>query len=291
MKKEAFIFLVIILTIQIVSAKINCSDGGKVIWDQNEVEVGSSRIINGLGVGLTKAAENNVIKNSNVMRRLMADLILDARRVELSNKSSSEEIEISTGKYTVSLDNSSSTTAKIIIEGESKEIEEGDVETIKNLFVMLGDLEESGEDAPKVKLIVGSKKLSLSSDEKPSEKETFDNRTYLVELISSSEGSNALIKVSTCNTGEIIEIKDAPQQTTPTNQTQNNTTLNTTVQSNQTNNGNESTKQVTVEEARERLKKLNETNSSNGTTVEKSDSNYSFFRRVINWFKKLFGFG
>ena len=293
MKKEAIFILLIILGISIVSARSSCSDNSSVISDQNEIKIGSSKIISGLGIGITKTTETNLIRSSNVIGRITADLIADTRRLELSNKSSFEEIELLTGKYTVSLSDAAPTKVKITIDGESKEMEEGIIETIKNLFVMLGNLEESGEDAPRVKLIIGSKQLFLSSDEKPSEKLIFGNITYLIELVSASESVNAVVKVSICKTGEIIYLIDTPQQTTLTNQTSNNTASNETTTNNESNTENESVKQVTVEEVRERLRKLNETqsNESSETTIEKSGPSYGFFKRIINWIKKLFGWG
>ncbi len=276
MKKKALILFLAILSISLASAKLNCTDGSQIVWDQDEIDTGSSKIIGEIGIGLARTVESAFYK------RVSAELIVDARRVDLSNKTSSQDIEIITGKYNVGFIEASDEKAKIKVDGESKEVEEKSIETIKNLIIMLVDSKNIIEqEAIAVKLIAGSKQVSLSSDKHPSEKITFWNVTYFIEL-SSASASNAIIKVSKCKTGEIIEITEMINKTEDTNQTSNATSANeTNYEANNTEN--ESTKQVTVAEVRERLRKLNET-QSNGDTQEK----LSFLRRIINWFKALF---
>ncbi len=278
MKKVAFILILIILALSQVSAKISCSDGSQIIWDQDEIDVGSSKIIDDIGIGVAKAEERVFYK------RVSVELIVDARRVDLSNKTSSQDIEIITGKYNIGFTEASEEKAKIKVDGESKEIEEKSIETIKNLIIMLIDSKNIIEqEAIVVKLIAGSKQISLSNDQHPSEKVTFGNITYFIEL-SSASTSNAIIKVSKCKTGEIIEITEIINKTEDNSNALNITSVNETANNRANNTENESTKQVTVAEIRERLGKLNETSDGNLSEQGK----LSLFRRIINWFKGLF---
>jgi len=277
MEKEIIFMLILFILISPVSAKISCSDGSQIIWDQDEIDVGSSKIIDDIGIGVAKAEERVFY------RRVSVELIVDARRVDLSNKTSSQDIEIITGKYNIGFTEASEEKAKIKVDGESKEIEEKSIETIKNLIIMLVDSKNIiGQEAIVVKLIAGSKQISLSNDQHPSEKITFGNITYFIEL-SSASTSNAIIKVSKCKTGEIIEITEMINKTEDNSNALNITSVNETANNRANNTENESTKQVTVAEIRERLGKLNETSDGNA-----SQEKLSFLRRIINWFKRLF---
>ncbi len=279
MKKEAIVVLIFVFLVAQVSAEISCSDNSQVIWDQKEINIGFSKIINGIGIGIAKTEERAFYK------RVIAELIIDARRIDLSNKTSSQDIEIITGKYNVGFTETSDEKAKIKVNGESKEIEEGSIETIKDLAVMLIESKNIlDQEAIVVKLIAGYKQISLSNDLHPSEKITFGNTTYFIEL-SSASSSNAIIKVSYCKTGEIIEITETIEIINKTEDKTNTTSNVTSANKTADNQKNDSSKQVSVAEVRERLRKLNETQSNGDTSQQK----IGFFRRIISWFKKLFG--
>ena len=291
MRKGALSLFIILISLAFASAKASCSDGSKVNFDQNEVDVGSAKTINGIGIGLTRTEERVFY------RRIIADLIIDARRVELSNNSNSEKIDLLGGSYTVSLGNVTETTAKIIIEGETKNLEEGTVDTIKGLFIMLSSAGLSNDALTSIaKLIVGTKQISLSNDLHPAEKISFGNTTYLVELTSASD-SNAFITVSICKTGEILYENLANKTNEISNQTSNASVINETIMNRSTDNEennteNQSSKQVTVAEMQERLRKLNESQSNetneSGAIIEKQGEKTGFFRRIWNWIKGLF---
>jgi len=293
MKKERvlIIFIFIVLTISFVSAKAlktNCSDGSKVSWDEDEIDIHKSKRINGLGIAVVKTSNKAIITQQGVIPVGIADIFIDSTYLTLSSKQSSDEITLLLGKYTVSLSNTTSTTAKISINGESKDITVDEVTILKSLSVLLIEA-ESIDNSSTAKLIIGSQQLSLSSTDKVAEKISFsENKTYLVELRSASD-SNAIIRVSKCSKGEIqIEETVLPQQ----NQTINDTTSNLT-EANNTEEQN--TTQVSVEEARERLRqieKANKTkNQSDSKTLENEPQKEDFFRRLINWIKRLLGFG
>lgn len=298
MKKEALALIILVLALSFASARINvtCSDGSKVNFDQNEMDIGAAKTINGLGIGLARTELRVFYK------RVMAELLVDAKRVELSNKTSSEEISLLSGKSTVSFTQSSDSKATIKISDESKEMEEKDIVTIKGIIVMLAESNNViDNETIAVKLIAGSKQISLSNDLNPAEKATFGNTTYLVELTSASE-SNGVVTVSTCKTGE-ISYENLANKTTTTNPTTSNateatntTTNNATINNETTTdeNNTESSRQVTVAEIQERLRKLNESQSDNEseTIVEGQDSSgkKGFFARLWGWIKGLFGF-
>lgn len=267
MRKEAIILalMIILIQFQLVTAKIICSDNSTVSTDQEEINLGTSRSINGLGIGVIKTDE------INVFRRVIADLLIDTARVELSNQTLSQKIELLSGSYTVTLGNVSESTAKITIEGESKEITKDEEETIKGLITLLTKVEIS-EVSTTAKLIIGAKKISLSNDQHPTEKLTFGTKTFIVQLSSASE-ANALVKVSKCNSGEISEIvTEIPKNQTQENKNQTNQSI---INNTQINNN-------TLEN--------NLTNQTQkGTIIEQTPKKLSLWRRILNWFKRLFG--
>ncbi|MDO8509179.1 MAG: hypothetical protein Q7S27_05855 [Nanoarchaeota archaeon] len=286
MKKEIAIFLIIFISLSLVSAKPICSDGTTPDSSDDELEIGLSKVINGLGIGLTKTEERVFYK------KVSADLIIDARRVDLSNSSSSQEIELLTGKYTVKFENSTDTNAQLSIDGESKTLEENEVETIKGLFVMVSNAEVT--EGGKVRAVVGAKQLTLSNTEKPEEKISFGNKTFVIELNTAST-SNALLTVYKCLTGEISIL------TIQKNETNNETALNQSSQINQTapvtnnesisENNSSGGRQVTVEEANAIINNKSMNSSNNDTIIESQNpesNNPGFFSRLWNWVKGLF---
>ncbi len=300
MKKEAlslvsliFVIIVVIVSTNLAQAKPACSDNSLITWDVKEINIGSAKTINNIGFGVIKTEERAFYKT------VVAELMIDAKRVELSNKTPSQEVELLSGKHNVGFTKASDTKATIKIGDESKEIEEGSIETIKSLIVALLDsIETSDNESIAVKLLVGANKISLTLPEANTEKVTIGNNSYLIELISAS-GSNAVIKASKCATGELILIETIEKNETRTdvdiNQTINNTQSNITLIENKTEDKeNESTKQVTVAELKERLKQLQEENATKNESESLDKENpqkIGFFKRIINWFKKLFGFG
>ena len=263
MRKEAIILLILILVTPIVLGKPTCSDNSSVIWDQKEIKIGESKIINSLGIGLIDSDEVGALS------RISANIAIDAKSFSLKNTSSSEEIELLKGKYTVSLINVTSNSAGVKIDSELKDIEEGDFGTIKELIVVVIDADDSENAENAVKLLIGSKQVTLSNNGELSNKISAGNTTYLVELTSASD-FQASITVSKCKSGEILLISD--NKTIELNQT-NQTTTN-------------STGQVTITIANETNSTI--TNQTINETVSNSSSvEIGFFRRIINWLKSL----
>ncbi|MEK6844082.1 MAG: hypothetical protein AABX83_01505 [Nanoarchaeota archaeon] len=264
MRKEAIILLILILVMPLVLGKPICSDNSSVIWDQKEIKIGESKIINSLGIGLIDSDEVGALS------RISANIAIDAKSFSLKNTTSSEEIELLKGKYTISLTNITADSAGIKIDSEIKDIEEGDFGTIKELIVVVIDADNSANAENAAKILIGSQQITLSNNGKLSEKVVAGNTTYLVELTSASD-FQASITVNKCKSGDILL---SSENKVEINETQTNQTV--------TN----STGQATITIA-------NETNSTiiNQTIneeVNKSSEEIGFFRRIINWIKNSF---
>lgn len=256
MKKETLLIFIIFLFISLVSAKISCSDGSSVQWDQKEIDKYERKDINGLRLAVSAAVDYNVLQTINV------NLILEATLVTLTNETPSQELELSTGKYTVTFSNVSNSAAKITINGESKNLIKNEPETIKGLPILLLNTQT---DPKNIEMIVGIRQISLSTKEEPSKIINITNSTFIIELISASS-ANAIIKVSKCKSGNIFE-ETSLNKTQEDNKTTNINT-NHTVNLNNTNNQN-NTNQTT-------------------TTNQQNQQKPGFFKRILNWFKGLF---
>ena len=286
MKKEAILFIAVFLAISIVSAssKISCSDNSLPILDQREIGLGDSRAVNEVGIALIKETESAFYK------RISADLIIDSRRVVLSNQTASEDIELLKGKYTIDLVEINESSVTIKIDGESATTSLLETATAKGLIAMLGNLDLS-EEVPKAKIVVGSKQISLSTDKNPAEKVAFGNKTYLIELISGSQ-VDVLVSVSKCKTGEISYANETKTSQNESNQTQetNNQTIENIKNNETKDNETQDTAQVTVADANAKNNKtVKESNNSADTIVEKQDEKKGFFTRIWDWIKGLFG--
>ncbi len=277
MEKRKILIIIFLIIIPSVFAGISCPDGTKPESDLSEIDLGLSRVINNLGVGLTKTEERQFFK------RVSADLLIDTRRVEISNKSSSQIIDLLSGQHTVVFENSTDTMAKISIDGESKEILENEVETIKGIFVRLFDADTSNGGT--AKLIIGAKQITLSNDEKPAEKLLFKNITYLVKLDSASS-TNVIVSVSFCKTGKIIYESDIKNNSMPNNTqeayNQNQSEIINTTEFNE---------EISIKEGNESNNNESVSNNQEKTEVETSLQNKKeegFFISIWNWFKNLF---
>jgi len=199
MKKEArkevllvmFLVIMSIFTMTLVSAAYGCSNSS-FITGRKEIRLGEKQTINGLGIGLAET------KITAALGRVTTELLVDSRKVLLSNSSSSEEIEIRSGEYTVSLGTYNEENATIGIDGSYKSIGEGEeIGGIGGLEVYL----VSSEEPPgEIEVLVGKKELILSNYEHPSEIVTIDGIEYLVELFSGSS-EDAIIVVKKCEDG------------------------------------------------------------------------------------------
>ena len=268
----------------LISAKFSCSDNSQVIWDKREINEGSVKTINGIRMGLSKAEEFNVIKTFS------ADLILDAVKLSLSNETLPEESEISGKMYVVSLVNVTDTLAKINVNEQSKEIEEGELGTINSILVFVVSADNHA-GKPTAEVIAGTKLISLSSDTNPSEEISRANITYIMELVYSSN-TQSQIKVSKCDTGKIQEIQEpVPELPETDNKTIVANESETNITSQQTNITNTTSQNQTLPAPQNKtLGEICQNNLQCSTNFckEGTCAKLSLWKRILNWFRNLF---
>ncbi len=265
--------LITIILLQFVSAKFICQNNEEVITDQDEVDINSARIINSLGIGVIETDE------VGVLRKFDATLLIDSAKVVISNQTSPQTIDLLTKSYIIGFVNSTSTTAKITVEGNSKEVEKETPIEIGGLTVFLVQTDSSETDTPNAKLVVGTKQIFLSNYEKQYEKVEVANKTFFITLYSSSD-SNAILTVSKCEKSHITEIADEPKENEDVNITETNET---NVEENVTQTNEREEVNVTEEQ---NITENNTENKTSGTSVEEAKP--SIFKRFWNWLKNLF---
>lgn len=265
----------------VASASYSCSNGTSISESVAEINVGKSKTVNGLGVGVIDAMD------IGATRRLTAEIMVDAKAISLDNITSSEEIELLNEDYTVSLVNSTDDNAIINVGGSSATISLQDSGDIGGLKVYLVSSEGAYPFA--ITAIVGKKIISLSSDENSSQIISINGTDYGTGLFSASN-SGATIKVDKCPSGKIIEVKDIVPviNTTRVNATiiNNTTPVNNNATTNVTNTANETNPTAQKEKGQACTE-----NNQCKTDYCKSGkcAEPGFFSRIILWFKNLFG--
>ena len=196
MKKRALLFLVVLLSVNIVSASHNCSSGD-IITDSRIIYIGEVKSVNNINIALIMSYWESV-----------AEILLDAKHITLTNTSSSKDIELLSGDYEITLINITGNYAWIDVEGSKKKVEENTLEEAGGLQIYALNLAGTypGEDA-NLELFVGSKYIFIYK-QNPSSTETISGIEYLIEVPSSSS-AEAMISVKKCENGTIIEV-DAP---------------------------------------------------------------------------------
>ncbi len=261
MKKEALL-LIILFSITIVSASYNCSTGD-LETDNNDIDIGKKRTINGIGIGIIDADEIPAFS------RIVANILINSKNLEITN--SSTTFEIREEEYTASLTNLSDENAKIRIDSSTEDIEIGEVKSIGGLEVFLFSAQGTYPETATANILTGTEKIELSNDQNPSEIKTIDNSDYLFEIISASD-ENAVIGVGKCDNGTITEIIEEIQNTTETNSTSE--TNSTEIQQNQTS--------ETTTEENQTTKNSEETSPENQIPAQQ-ESKISFIEDYFNY--------
>lgn len=88
MKKEIVLVFCILISLSFVSASFKCPDDSELEVDSKEIDVGKSKNINGLRVGVTSVDE------VAVLNRFFAEIITNSVSISMTNESS-EIFEIS----------------------------------------------------------------------------------------------------------------------------------------------------------------------------------------------------
>ena len=195
MKKGALLFLAVLLFVNIVSASYNCSVGN-IITDDEFVDIGEIKSINKINIALISPSLGSA-----------AEILLDAKHITLTNTSSSQDIELLSGDYEISLVEITENYASIDVEGSKEEIEVNKLEKVGGLQIYALNLAGTypGEDA-KLELFAGSK-YAFIYKKSPSVTETISGIEYLIEIPYSSN-TEAKISVKKCENGTIIKVND-----------------------------------------------------------------------------------
>lgn len=208
MKKRLLVLtsliLLTILTLSLISAvTYECADGSELSEDRKEIDVNNRKSINGIGIGIIRSDE------TAVLNKYSADILTDAKKFSLTNKSREEDIELKKGEYTIKMLNATTTTALMEIDGNSETIEVGETESIGGLIVLISSTDTTSDDRPAVKGLIGEEKISLSNFETPSKIVRVNKTDYVIELFSASD-TNAIVNVFKCEdeSVDIIEIAD-----------------------------------------------------------------------------------
>lgn len=221
MKKMVILFFLMIILINLVSAIYKCSNESSMLEDQKEIEINERKTINNLGVGLIYSDE------AKVTGKITTELLIDVKKVLLSNETPFEDIELLSGKYTVTLLNLTDNTAEIEIDGSSKLINKEEVGDITNLKAYLVSTEGVDEGGNRIaEIMIGMNKIILDNKENSNKIITINKVDYLLELFSASD-ENANIKVKKCKTGKIVEIEEKLENISEenTNSSNNNVTI------------------------------------------------------------------
>jgi hypothetical protein len=216
-----FIFLFLTSTI---SASYVCPNDS-VKEDLRELNIGKSKNINGLYVGLFKADE------ISALNRWSAELFIDAQSIILEDNTSVIYNFSDGSGYAVSMLNSSESNAVIKVESSSKIINGGEADTIGSLEVFVASVSGNYPGTASVNVLLGKKRLSLSNSNGYNEIITYDKKKYAIELYSASD-DNAIVKVFRCNNESIgiTEIVGVVNETKSVNETDNRTPNNQTGQ-------------------------------------------------------------
>ena len=279
--KRAVVFLgVCVFMLGMASAGYVCDDGSEIKKDVREVSKASVKAIKQVGIGVCEADEAAAIS------RFYAELIVDAEKKTILNDTSSSQISLLSGNYTVSFSSARGSIARISIDGTSKEIGVGECDNIGNFEVMLVGL-EFNNDIASVEVIVGSKRLDISNTENDKIVE-ISSEKYLFQIVSGSD-VQAGISVGKCESGNLIEIADNENinQTevineTETNETEIDNNQTEIVSSNETLILNETIEEKQVGEACEADEDCATNRCNSGICAEKG-----FLQKILDWFANL----
>ena len=249
MKRCLIFIIILIFSLPLISAGYVCKDNSEIVKESGLIEDGQIEKINGLVLGM------NSNKHFSYLGKSTANIMVDAKILQLSNETPSKEIEVLSVSYTVTMLNveSNNNSAKIQVKGNNEVIQKEKSKKISNIYVYLkeygGDLNPSTWT---VKLIAGSEILSLDTAGDSTKKVTIGNTTYLTELLVGYDSTSS-ISVYSCDS-DIITTVD-------------------TVSSNETNVTNVTNE--TAQETNKTVEELNETSEKDNITsnISNSDQN------------------
>lgn len=215
-KEGALLVILFIISLNLASASYVCSDQGQMSEEIAGIDIGKTKSINGIRLGVGNA------EYVSVFGRIEAEVFIDAQAITLTDTEPSISITFTDEEdYNVTLLNYTADNVNIKIDGSSKIIEVGEETIITNLDVLVISSEGSYPGPTNIELIIGIDKISLSNQDNPAEIVDVDDREFLVE-ISDATDAKALFNVKKCEniSATIEEIEDAPENNTePDNDT------------------------------------------------------------------------
>ncbi|MBU0894004.1 MAG: hypothetical protein KKF48_01520 [Nanoarchaeota archaeon] len=194
MEKRILIILIVIWFMGVVSAAYGCTEG-EVTSEKDFINLGEIEPISKLKIVLISGTDT------------AADIIVDAKKLTLTNLAPSKEIEILKGEYNVSIINSTEEFAWIKVGGGKEEINLKEVKKTGGLEIYISSLDGSYPGTANIDLFVGAEYFFLYRNEM-SKKATIGGIEYAVELISPFS-SGAMIEVSYCENGTLVKVNDS----------------------------------------------------------------------------------
>ncbi len=193
--RKVMLFFVGILFLNMISASYSCSSGN-IYTDSKAIDNKGLKNINGINIVLLSPSYGPA-----------AEILIDVKKVVLTNTSSSQDIELLSGDYDIILKQIYGNFAEIDVEDDEEEIEPNTLIEVGGLQIYPIKISGSypGEDA-NLELYAG-KKFAFLYGNSPFSKETISGKEYLIEVTSSSS-SQAMIRVYKCESGSLIEVAD-----------------------------------------------------------------------------------
>ena len=222
MKGALILVIVLILSFSLISAYYACSEG-TINENSRELDIGNSKNINGIYLGLARSDETAVINRMNV------ELFFDSVSVTLTDNSPVIIEFMGEKEYNISLVNSTDNYARINVDGDEELIDEEEINQVGGFEVFLTSSEGNYPGTASVKVMIGKSRFPLSNLDEQSKIVTFEGRDYGVELFSASD-QDALIKVSKCSniSTELIWTEDEVENITVNDTGEQNETINET---------------------------------------------------------------
>lgn len=215
MKKSGIFILMLLISISMISAGYECSDGN-IIEDSKELELYEAKSINSVGVGLIYSDETAATQSYS------AEIIVDAVKFILTEAENSTEAEMITETESVKMIEADDSKAKLKVGGDYEEISKGDTRTIDDFQVYLISSEGNFPNSTgNVEGIIGYDKIFLTRTDKENLVE-IDGTEYVFELFAASD-TNAIIKVQKCGDGNATFVEIAEPVVNDTETINNNT--------------------------------------------------------------------
>jgi len=206
------IFLIAILSISLVSANVLCLDGSKTIISSKTVSVHSIERLNDLNVGLVS------LSGSSSYGRILAEILINGKRLTLNNPGDSKIIEYSSKDYKIEIVNFTNEEANLKVKGEKVTIKEGEVKEIKRIYIYLKDIKKSDNLIERSgNFIIGTNFLQLNFPKNKYKIIEENNKSYIIE-ITSAQSDTALLRSYSCKSKiKYIddELKKTSEEDTP----------------------------------------------------------------------------